>query len=68
MNIESTGRAHERLLSEAAVKDRTTLSRVQRWRMTKNGTFPAPVKISAGRCAWPESAIDDWIASKLAAG
>lgn len=68
MNIESSERAHERLLSVAAVCERTSLSRITIWRLSRLGQFPASVKLSAGRRAWAESAIRSWIAEKLGAG
>lgn len=34
-------------------------------RMWNQGLFPRPIQISPNRIAWPEKAIDDWIASKI---
>jgi prophage regulatory protein len=53
-----------RLLKEAQVRDLTTLSRITRWRMIRNGTFPKPIKISTGRVAWRESEVLAWLTSK----
>jgi prophage regulatory protein len=60
--------AGERLLPEKVVRDRTSLDRVTRWRLVRAGKFPAPVRISPGRVAWAESAINGWIAAKIAGG
>lgn len=55
----------ERLPSVVA---RIGLSRTTIWRQVKDGTFPAPVKLSAQAVAWPSSAIDDWIKQKIRGG
>ena len=57
----------QHLLSIATVGERTTCSRAHIYEMVKAGTFPSPIKISANRIAWPESAVDAWIAAKIAA-
>jgi predicted DNA-binding transcriptional regulator AlpA len=33
----------------------------------KAGDFPKPIRISANRMGWLESAVNDWIASKMEA-
>jgi predicted DNA-binding transcriptional regulator AlpA len=38
-------------------------SRTQIWRKTKDGTFPAPVKLGANLTAWRREDIDRWIAN-----
>ena len=38
------------------------LSRPTRWRLRQTGEFPAPVRISKGRVAYPADAIKKWIA------
>jgi len=65
MTAEGSGLA-ERLLSEREVKDLTSLSRVVRWRLVKQGKFPAPVAISPGRVATPLSAVQRWISERIA--
>lgn len=42
-------------------------SKPQLWRLVKAGTFPAPIKLGAGRNAWVEDEIDRWIADRIAA-
>lgn len=36
-------------------------------RMAKDGEFPSPVRVSAGRIGWKRSVVDAWIASRGAA-
>lgn len=67
MSSEPPDCVPERFLPEPVVKDRTSLDRVTRWRLVKDGKFPAPVRISPGRVAWAESQITAWIAEKMAA-
>lgn len=56
----------ERLLRLPEVMDRTGCKRAKLYQMVARGEFPKPVKIDA--CArWPESAIDRWIAERIAA-
>ena len=56
-----------RLLSIDRVIDKTSKSRSSIYEEARRGEFPKPIKISANRVAWPESAIDAWIASKMEA-
>lgn len=55
----------ERLLKEAAVLDRTSISRAGLWAKVKAAEFPRPVRIGSNRIAWPESAVAAWIAAKI---
>jgi len=43
-----------------------TLSKVQIWRLERDGTFPQRVQVSAARVAWVESEIDQWIEARIA--
>lgn len=38
------------------------------WRKVKDGSFPAPVKLSAGVTAWRLGAIRSWLAAKSEQG
>ena len=51
------------LLREPEVRKLTGLSRTQRYRMVKAGTFPAPVKIGGRVSAWRASQISSWLSS-----
>jgi prophage regulatory protein len=42
------------------------LSKVQLWRLEKDGSFPKRVQVSASRHAWVESEIDSWIEERIA--
>lgn len=64
--MTSTSETHsnqptDRLLSWPDVRRRIPLSRATVWGMRRAGTFPNPVPISAGRVAWRESELTDWI-------
>ena len=43
-------------------KDRS--SRLAFWRGAKNGTFPAPVKLSEARIAWRRDEVENWLANR----
>lgn len=61
---EPTGR----LLSWPAVRERVGISRTTAWRLQKEGSFPRPVVISAGRVGWREEDITAWTAGLAARG
>ena len=56
----------ERLLPVKAVIERTSFSRAYIYEAVRAGKFPKPIRISANRIAWPESAVADWITRKIA--
>ena len=43
-----------------AVKQRTGLSRTTVWRKVREGSFPAPVQLSAQTVAWREADLAAW--------
>ena len=47
----------EKFLREPAVVELRGLSRSMLWAQIKDGTFPAPVHISARAVAWPQSEV-----------
>ena len=55
-----------RLLKEAKVSEITTFSRATIARKVEAGEFPKPIIISARRKAWPEEAIQKWMAEVVA--
>lgn len=65
--LDDFGKSLDPLLREAEVEVITSLSKTTRWRKVKAGEFPAPVRISARRCAWRKSDIVSWLASKTVA-
>lgn len=51
-----------RLLSYDDLRARgITLSKLQLWRMARDGRFPKPVKLSHSRNAWVEDEVNDWL-------
>lgn len=60
--------ATEKLLPQKAVSDLTSCSRTTIYRGVRAGTFPAPVRITERRVAWPESSVQAWIQSRVQEG
>ena len=56
------------LLRLPAVKARCGLGRSSIYNRIAEGTFPAPVSLGARAVAWPSTAIDAWIADRIAHG
>lgn len=57
----------QRLLREDEVDSITGLSRVTRWRLSKQGKFPQPVKLGEGRLKrYVASEIADWVNQQIA--
>lgn len=56
--------ALEKLIPISDVSASTSLSRVSIWRAVRKGIFPAPVKVTERRVAWPESSVQAWIQSR----
>jgi prophage regulatory protein len=54
----------EKHLRRPAVEEITGLSRTTIYELMKRGQFPRPIKITGKAVAWPESAIDAWLASR----
>ena len=55
---KSKKRTGTRLLPWQKVQDRVGFSRTTAWR---KDDFPRPVRISAGRVAWIEEEVDEWV-------
>jgi predicted DNA-binding transcriptional regulator AlpA len=53
-----------RLICWHEVRRRVSLSRATVWRLERAGKFPPRVRISAGRVAWRESEIIDFVAGR----
>lgn len=54
-----------KLIRLPVVEDRTGLGKSSLYAKVKDGTFPAPVRLSARAVAWRESDIDRWISERL---
>lgn len=55
----------ESLLRRRDVQARVGLKRSALYDAISRGDFPAPVKIGARSVAWPESAVNAWIAARI---
>jgi prophage regulatory protein len=56
-----------KLLDKAGLEEKgIPHSAVQIWRLVKQGTFPAPIKVGS-KNAWLESEIDEYIKARVAA-
>ncbi len=60
-----SGGAPRRFINEPEVARRDSLSRSTRWRRIKEGTYPAPIRISKNRVAWLEHDIEAWISAQV---
>ncbi len=56
--------AEPRLIEWSELRRRIPLSRSTVWRLIRDGKFPAPLRISPGRVAWPENEIEVWRAAQ----
>ena len=56
-----------RFLRRPVVEDRTGLSRSAIYALMARGEFPAAIPLTARAVGWEESAIDAWIAARIAA-
>lgn len=55
------------LLRFPEVKRRVGLGKTFIYRLIARGEFPAPIRLTERAVAWPASAIDRWIAERVAA-
>ncbi len=53
-----------RVLRDPIVRERTGLSRTQRWRCIRSGTFPAAVQLGPNSIGWYEDEIEAWLAER----
>ena len=56
-----------RLLRRPEVEARTGLARSTLYAAMAEGTFPRPVRIGRRAVAWPEDAVEQWVAHRPAA-
>lgn len=57
--------ATEKLLRLPDVCDAVGMRKGGVYKAIREGRFPAPVKLGLRASAWPESAIQEWIASRI---
>ncbi len=63
-DADTTTSPSERLLNEAEVLRRLTISRSTLYRWVRSGAFPAPLQLGPRRVAWSGADFDDWIQSR----
>ena len=56
-----------RLLRVSTLSEQLGISRTTLWRMVKDGTFPAPRRITAGVKGWLPKDVDEWLERQEAA-
>jgi len=54
----------DRFIGEAECHEVTSLSRVTRWRMERDGTFPKRRQISPNRLGWLHSEVQAWVEAR----
>ena len=54
----------EHYLRRPAVEAATGLSRSSLYAMMDTGDFPRPIRIGKRAVAWPQSAIENWLAQR----
>jgi prophage regulatory protein len=66
VNPQTTdGKSLARFLREPECRHVTGLSRAQRWRLEREGRFPARVKLSERAFAWVETEVLAWVAARV---
>ncbi len=58
----------QRLLRLPEVCSLVGLGKTSIYDRVRDGTFPAPVKLSRRAVCWPAAAVDAWITERIAAG
>lgn len=53
-----------KILRLRRVLEKTGMGRSSVWRMVKEGTFPAPIKLSPRMVGWVEEEVNDWLVEK----
>lgn len=56
---------HERLIRLPQVEALTGLRRAHLYKLAQDGKFPKPIKIGTRASAWRESAVAEWIESRI---
>jgi prophage regulatory protein len=57
-----------KVLSQRDVCAATSLSFVTIWRLRRAGTFPQPIRLSAGRIGWRSDEVEAWLAERAVVG
>lgn len=51
----------KRIIREPLCRERTGLSRSQRWRLEREGEFPRRIRLGTNAVGWLEHEIEEWI-------
>ena len=54
----------ERILRPREVEELLGVSESTLYRYSRNGNFPAPIKLSPRRRGWPKSVVEEWLREK----
>ena len=54
-----------RLISRNDVLSKTSISQPTLWRLESIGEFPKSIRVSKGRVAYNEDAVDAWIEARI---
>ena len=55
-----------RVVREPECEERSGLSRVQRWRLAKEGLFPKPIRLGKRSSGWLDDELQNWITERAA--
>lgn len=62
---QASAKPADRFIREGECRQLTGLSRSQRWRLEREGRFPARVQLSERAFAWLESELRTWISDRI---
>lgn len=55
-----------RILKATEVANIVSLSVSQIWRLTRQGEFPSPIKLTTCRSGWLEAEVFEWVSQRIA--
>jgi prophage regulatory protein len=55
-----------RILKATEVAGIVSLSVSQIWRLTRQGKFPSPIKLTTCRSGWLEAEVLEWVSERIA--
>ena len=64
LNASTTGGGLDHLLSWAELREIIPYSRVQIWRLEREGGFPARITLGQNRVAWSSVEVRAWISAR----
>ena len=66
MSANQNTTTQQQFIRLADLTKRIGISRSSVWNFSKNGTFPAPIKLSPNCTAWITAEVDQWAADRIA--